>query len=643
MPTLFPKNVKKGDRGREAFMDSMQAAMQQRSAQLNYATGPDGLPANLNHERPMKLEDAKSRYKPWVTEGYEMKFVLKDEVGYKKLMDAVAATLGAPSVTVVNVSVWKERGSKLWKEGKWKDARWAFWEAMRAGLGLGEGEPAPSRSACIKGITVVEWEAFCDLVACANNIAQSYVQEGNQGLALDWLDEVHCMYDSYGMKKLIDSGMPAYPWKDFNINCEEFVSLRLKAHVRQSIIYKSLGNTAAAYSAAMQGLQWGTSIIPTSSESQFPAIEELRSKCVSDARVLGSKRHPAPVDVASIQVTEPELQVRGVWKKLRVGGGAAPVSRLGHSSVVWKGKYYVFGGEHGSGKTHSDGWVLDLRQTEAGWRRVPGPPGVRYLTYCPLAQHQGKAYLFLGREIMPVFDLVTEKWSQVSTKFGDGTRWKDVFPRDELGSHAVGVYKDTLYVFGGRDPDTLLGRNILMALNLKTFKWRMVSGTVRLHPDISLPCVREHPASWIIGQKMYVAFGDASRSSAILSPNGEQGASTDFSYQDLWSYDMEEGVWTKERALGNVPCPRTELGCMFNSVWNRVVFFGGYSSSLVFVEPLATSGFGFNYFGDTFVWSPENGKFAQVITRGFPTYRALGNMFTDEGTGRTYMFGGCKS
>ena len=72
--------------------------------------------------------------------------------------------------------------------------------------------------------------------------------------------------------------------------------------------------------------------------------------------------------------------------------------------------------------------------------------------------------------------------------------------------------------------------------------------------------------------------------------------------------------------------------------------FGGYNASLPFSSPLGEQ-FAFSYFADTFIYDPEPADgsspiWKQVITRGFPTYRAQCAVFSDPETGKVYMFGG---
>lgn len=70
----------------------------------------------------------------------------------------------------------------------------------------------------------------------------------------------------------------------------------------------------------------------------------------------------------------------------------------------------------------------------------------------------------------------------------------------------------------------------------------------------------------------------------------------------------------------------------------KAIIFGGYNPAL----PTKTEhgNFRFSYYGDTFIFSPPTSKWQQVLTQGFPTYRAQSQLISDPATGKTYLFGG---
>ncbi|KIO26387.1 hypothetical protein M407DRAFT_201689 [Tulasnella calospora MUT 4182] len=531
--------------------------------------------------------------------------------------------------------MWKEQGNELFKKGSYVEARDAYLNSIRLLL----SQPKAYDPTTVKGsnpaVTSLGekdlWAEFLDVVACANNIAQSYSKEKNHMLSLQWLMEVHRMYDAFSIGK----GGPHYKWNAIRIAIEEFTTTRMKAFLRQASIFNELGNSSAVASAALDAFTLVGNF-------QNDAILQLGEECDIERRL--KKRHPDPEDISAITCRDAALQTRGVWNKLQVGkGNGHPPSRKGFSSVLWKGMYYVFGGLHGTSKAHCDGWVLNLRDLKQGWRKVPYPEIDFVYTRDThrLALHGDKAYLFLGQPNVHVFNLRTETWSTIRTTMR-GVRWATIFPGNRLESYACVVSGNTIYYFGGTDGTNRLGRNAIVALDLTTLQWELVSGKVEVNDDPTLPGVREHPVMWMDQGKLWITLGNANRQAEWLRSGDENGgAPIDHSYQDLWSYDLQTKQWVDERCSGNPPCLRTEVEYAFNKSWNRVIVHGGYCASLAFSGSSTwEGGTGFTYFGDTFAWNPETKRWSQVITRGFPTYRAAADLFTDEQTGRAYLFGG---
>jgi hypothetical protein len=86
-----------------------------------------------------------------------------------------------------------------------------------------------------------------------------------------------------------------------------------------------------------------------------------------------------------------------------------------------------------------------------------------------------------------------------------------------------------------------------------------------------------------------------------------------------------------------------------NPKLNKTVVWGGYHPDQP-TEVMDTAiSFSFSYFADTFIYDgpPTNTNtptarrsWKQVLTKGFPTYRAQSQLLVDPGNGRTYLFGG---
>lgn len=114
---------------------------------------------------------------------------------------------------------------------------------------------------------------------------------------------------------------------------------RLKAYLRQRDIFYSLGNTAACLGCTWEGFKFAGAVTDVENEA---GIKRLRNEC--DTHKYSSQRHPDPSQVDKVKFTNPELQVRGVWKKLKIrseGGLSSPPTRLRHSGFVWKGETWA--------------------------------------------------------------------------------------------------------------------------------------------------------------------------------------------------------------------------------------------------------------------------------------------------------------
>lgn len=74
----------------------------------------------------------------------------------------------------------------------------------------------------------------------------------------------------------------------------------------------------------------------------------------------------------------------------------------------------------------------------------------------------------------------------------------------------------------------------------------------------------------------------------------------------------------------------------------QAVVFGGYSPTLPTCFPVKNETFSFTYYADTFIldYTCSPPRWKQVLTRGFPTYRAQAQLLTDPSTGKIFLFGG---
>ncbi|KAG8899911.1 hypothetical protein FRC00_000681 [Tulasnella sp. 408] len=428
----------------------------------------------------------------------------------------------------------------------------------------------------------------------------------------------------------------------------------------ENVLWK-LGNTSAAHAAITEAVNHRASVFQTS--------HILEAEIMGSARKYMDMRHPDPRNLDGIRFINSDLQIRGAWKKLRVASTSTALltPRIGPSIAVYNGKFkgytriiylssgclYVFGGEHSDTSVLVDGWVLNLRDFD-GWRPVAGPPPrTPPIYHQPLIVHEGKGYLFQGQNTVRVFDFDSERWNEVTTQLRNGDPWRKLIPKNYLIAFAAHLYNDKIYVFGGREEWGEYGRNVMMSLDIKTLLWDVWSGTPGIKGDVTIAGPRAYACSWIEGDKFYVTLGSAKRK--------DRGPAADYTYLDIWSFDLVAHKWTEEKFSGNGPSFRTQSAYTFNAAWNKALIFGGTHRAPVSIYDILHYSFfvGYNakilgsqpeinatvlgiYLADTFAWCSQNKRWLHVITKGFPTYRSCAEMFTDSSAGRTYLFGGCK-
>lgn len=238
----------------------------------------------------------------------------------------------------------------------------------------------------------------------------------------------------------------------------------------------------------------------------------------------------------------------------------------------YTGRLYVAGGEANLellGNHYRDLWCLDLEKRD-GWRELAPYPhsfsSVGRFMGWTMAVHQDKAYLFTGRPQVDYFDLINERWGSVSTTFSSS--WP--YPKKQLFDYSMQLVDGCLYVFGGTHDGSNLGCNLFMKLDLKTLKWKALTGSAKPVADASCPGPRRHAMSWVDGEaeRIYVGHGDADRMAAQAYGEHPHGADDGYVYEDLWSWGIADGKWRRERMAGNVPSARSEMACTYVSVFD---------------------------------------------------------------------------
>ncbi|KDR67045.1 hypothetical protein GALMADRAFT_232263 [Galerina marginata CBS 339.88] len=532
---------------------------------------------------------------------------------------------------------------------------------------VGDGGKIPMEATSNGG--AAQWPTYINmdpyvklyLICCYNLIGKSSKEVGNLEDALIWVEEARFV----ALTTRFTLEVPLFEWIRHHLELPPLTKQIVTSLVLASEIFEKLGNTGSAVDR-----RWNLGVEFMGARHMTPEVVALRDLKKLDR--LTSLRHPDPKLTADLKVDHPELQVLGSWKKVYVKKKGPMKPRLAFSSFIWNGKLYVGGGlGETKGPCYRDLCCLDLVKLDT-WRTLPPFPGPEGATgvwmLWNFAVYNDKAFLFTGKEELDYFDLRKEKWGTVMTySLGEaaGPDMGPVFARAplyNLKDTTQQVVGDHLYVFGGTHKKCMIGINLFMRLDFKTLTWKRLSGYFQPGKvaDYSCPGPRKTPSSWVDAnqERIYLFGGEADRSAGGM--NGElHTASNGYAYEDFWSWDIKEEKWRMERLCGNVPCPRSEAACTFNPVTNTAIVFGGYNPALQ--TQFDNNVFPFSYFADTFVYAPSappsdnvgiswrntkpasnsnGGKWKQVLTRGFPTYRAQSQLLSDPPTGKVYLFGG---
>ncbi|KZV74314.1 hypothetical protein PENSPDRAFT_601658 [Peniophora sp. CONT] len=514
--------------------------------------------------------------------------------------------------------------------------------AKAASLLVGKGSVIPQdpRSGGIVSTRYqqMDEEQLFLLLSCCYDVSYSLWQTSNGAEALKWLEEMEAIYRNVHIRQ-----KPArFDWDFVTVNNPDASELRVKGLRLQSDIFLALLNTGMALQRIFVADQF----------RQHAGLNSYNIRNVAGPGPLSAMsqwRHPDPKLTKDHQLQYPDLQIRGSWLKLPLKKSSAVGGRQGFAHFVWKGRFYVLAGSRAAaGPWMHDFFYMTLARPQDGWTELPYYPMANTEYMATISQRQmcvdetaGKAYFFTSQKQLDVFDLSANTWSRVHTRI-DGS-----FPIDRhYGEFAMVIARNRLYVFGGDSPDQVIGSNVFMMCDLETKRWTHYGGDAfRLKPDANWPGPRKWPSLWVDKdeERVYLIFGDGDRFGA--TQQGQKGAA-DLShlYDDCWSWDITGEKWRRERIPGNAPCPRSEAGLTYNRKLDKVVAYGGYNASLPYDSPMGQRFF-FSYFADTFIYDPHpadgsSPAWKQVITRGFPTYRAQCAVFSDSESGKIYMFGG---
>ncbi|KAG8943847.1 hypothetical protein FRC04_002470 [Tulasnella sp. 424] len=257
-------------------------------------TGP------LNNFTTTSFDTAKLRNDELQRQLYEEVFIL----GKAEDVEEYVKTLPRNGKAIIMGGIWRDRGAALFKEGKLDDAIESWKQSMRYSLSEPQGSTLPHPTAFVQAMADTGLDEYDDLIACANNIAQSFIKKERLPEALDWLNECMCLHRSSGTAK-----QPSFlPWHGVLYPYEEFNILYLKMMMRWENVLWKLGNTSAAYAAIYEAM--------THRAIVFRNSDVLKADIRGSARKYMDMRHPDPRNIEEIRIINPDLQIKGAWRKL---------------------------------------------------------------------------------------------------------------------------------------------------------------------------------------------------------------------------------------------------------------------------------------------------------------------------------------
>ncbi|CAA7263578.1 unnamed protein product [Cyclocybe aegerita] len=451
----------------------------------------------------------------------------------------------------------------------------------------------------------LEWDAQ-DVMGCLTEAGATLVKMGKYAEALFWLCEALDTHRNMRFVTLKDK--VAFDWFNSHVGTKQHFKQVYTTYDAIAEAYLKLGNTGGA-----TYYQWQASV--NSEPDNIPA--EFRPDDLSEFKREGQKkvqkvlthRHPDPKLAARLEIVDPKSQVQGSWRRVEIKNSGAYYVAYGRRRVLAGGEKYQ------DGPYYRDFCRLKLSKP-VKWEVLPSVPIpssrlVSLTTFRMVVDSNDIAYYFTGCLDLFAYNIKTRKWGTFRTSSHPSWTYPHKQMHDQWQDSVVHCVNDKIYVFGGTTGASKLGTNLLLQLNLSTRVWRKLSGELLpKEPSHLCPGPRINASSWVSkGQdKIFILYGDANRMSAKLSGQ-EHGAMTTYAYDDLWSWDIREERWTREKIIGNAPSPRTEMAAVYNPVLDKVFTFGGYSPVVPTVHvDNNNEWFGYSYYADTFVcdFHPES-------------------------------------
>lgn len=123
-------------------------------------------------------------------------------------------------------------------------------------------------------------------------------------------------------------------WMSFHPQLQEYHNLLVSVHSDQTAIYLSLGNSALAVYHAYEALKVIKQAGPIMDRDQMTRYYNVKLAAVAKLE------HPDPVLMAKIDITEPPLQIRGSWEKVKLLKTSAMPPRQMFTSFILDGRVH---------------------------------------------------------------------------------------------------------------------------------------------------------------------------------------------------------------------------------------------------------------------------------------------------------------
>ena len=211
-------------------------------------------------------------------------------------------------------------------------------------------------------------------------------------------------------------------------------------------------------------------------------------------------------------------------------------------------------------------WRINLAKLDK-WQRledVPPSLGNHHINYGFAVTSDDKAFYFTGAMWVHYYDLRRQRWEGLIT---DPSASSIDWPFLDIDQFSIQCVNDRIYIFGGCHSQAVLGSNFMLEFDPKAKRWAKLSGEyIPQTPDGTQPGPRHSACSWVSKdkKKIYLLYGDANRMAAQMANQvGADRNMRTWSYHDFWSWDISTKKWTREKLVGNVPCPRSEMACVY--------------------------------------------------------------------------------